>query len=139
MNDIFRYELYHDGIVQDYKNTLIVIILALIIRLIQNKLISHVNNNLNSAICYLGKYFVKQNTYNRSGVLPGYIYFPCNCLFLVYHIWLFRNKYNKKITTIISVIKYNNQYQNLFMYFYLKALLAENILYTLCLSVTVFL
>ena len=57
MNDIFRYELYHDGIVQDYKNTLIVIIL--VIRLIQNKLISHVNNNLNSAICYLGKYFVK--------------------------------------------------------------------------------
>ena len=25
MNDVFRYELYHDGIVQDYKNTLIVI------------------------------------------------------------------------------------------------------------------
>ena len=30
MNDIFRYELYHDGIVQDYKNTLIVIIRVLI-------------------------------------------------------------------------------------------------------------
>ena len=55
MNDIFRYELYHDGIVQDYKNTLIVII----IRLIQNKLISHVNNNVNNAICYLGMYLVK--------------------------------------------------------------------------------
>ena len=26
MNDIFRYKLYHDGIVQDYKNILMVII-----------------------------------------------------------------------------------------------------------------